>query len=787
DKDFSTLPLDYNVDGAFRKEHLSKLTLSYVMKRLDGEKLVMDCCLLPRPLGVASAEEVLEYTSEILSHLTQINGDIPPYGTSADAATCNGLVLRAWMGLLPDTVTEKLPFFRECTRFTPRYPYWPFSRLVFRTEHVMCGGVGAYHTQKRLSLQVASGCKFLVVGDLWVDQTAMLGQGLSEAAYSIKDFQSDSQAVARMSPCWIRRGWCDLGNHVFCFYVKNKDDLAETRTCMDRTPMDEDSLCKVARQACASAVQFFSCITSLSADEVVYDLRKWWDTEGPRYFQACGRQSAASEEDDEDLTPDCQEVTDLQPSAEPSSMVKLVAVQDRALATEELKIAMQELQTEADGACTVPAEDMRDVVDVATTWAPDADEPGTAPKTLLEVLKRAIRKGGAHFNMGEAPSVGTRSMFLRLHDLVGPMRAFTRQARCEEGIITPAQLERGQVELNDFNYREHLLAVARRSSNISHHRLARSTAWAEAQTHMIAELRAKITPAKGHGVMQPESYRPNKDGKNLQVLVCKLDGAVQAVAVLTVFRGSVVRKPESRHSGTVRVGKPMPCEVPAASAKVLRGTLLQQEGQDQHHWVTSCTATPLLFDPSGCVIGELETAEMRESATRLHVQLSHSAVQAVRLLMAGKIAVPELPPGNPEQDEGAPAETSDAAAQPAAQDQTFTDRSFVRKSLDKTVDLFIRGLIQEYRKSRVQIVSDDGKIKTKTSQLSYDEVCKMIPGFFLSSGSSLQGHRFSQYVHRELTGLLPKAGNLSNGVKEVHRFFSQVAKYTPGQVKLTVG
>ena len=69
-------------------------------------------------------------------------------------------------------------------------------------------------------------------------------------------------------------------------------------------------------------------------------------------------------------------------------------------------------------------------------------------------------------------------------------------------------------------------------------------------------------------------------------------------------------------------------------------------------------------------------------------------------------------------------------------------------------------------------------------------------------------------MHRELTGLLPKAGtlamiarvlwflsqlqwtaqcqtlipeNLSNGVKEVRRFFSQVAKYTPGQVTLTVG
>ena len=44
---------------------------------------------------------------------------------------------------------------------------------------------------------------------------------------------------------------------------------------------------------------------------------------------------------------------------------------------------------------------------------------------------------------------------------------------------------------------------------------------------------------------------------------------------------------------------------------------------------------------------------------------------------------------------------------------------------------------------------------------SYDEVCKMFPGFFLSSGSNVQGHRFSQYVHRELTGLLPKAGTLA--------------------------
>ena len=99
--------------------------------------------------------------------------------------------------------------------------------------------------------------------------------------------------------------------------------------------------------------------------------------------------------------------------------------------------------------------------------------------------------------------------------------------------------------------------------------------------------------------MQPEGYRPNRHGKNLQILMCKLDGAIQVVAVLSVFRGSTVRKGGSQHLGTVRVGKPMPCEVPAASVKVLRGTLLQQEGQDHH--------SLLLFEPSGCVIGELET------------------------------------------------------------------------------------------------------------------------------------------------------------------------------------
>ncbi|OLQ01356.1 hypothetical protein AK812_SmicGene15904 [Symbiodinium microadriaticum] len=81
--------------------------------------------------------------------------------------------------------------------------------------------------------------------------------------------------------------------------------------------------------------------------------------------------------------------------------------------------------------------------------------------------------------------------------------------------------------------------------------------------------------------------------------------------------------------------------------------------------------------------------------------------------------------------------------------QTFNDRSFMRKSLDKTFDLFIRGLVQEYRGCGVQLVDDDGKIKTPAGKLlSYDEVCQMIPGFFLSR-------------------------NLSNGVKEVRRFFSQ--------------
>ena len=79
---------------------------------------------------------------------------------------------------------------------------------------------------------------------------------------------------------------------------------------MNREPLTEPELQKVASKACATAIQFQSFITAdETPDELVCMLRNWWLKESSKFFK-CEVQAQDAEDVDQSLDPDMVEVTE---------------------------------------------------------------------------------------------------------------------------------------------------------------------------------------------------------------------------------------------------------------------------------------------------------------------------------------------------------------------------------------------------------------------------------------------------------------------------------------------
>ena len=198
------------------KDKLSRLALCCVLKRTDTNRFAMSCAMVPRPRGQSTAPEMLTSVCQVLETATCCRDGVPPQGTVSDAAPCNAMVIRAFVGQLPDKVMKATAFLKECTMEKPGISFWPYALVRHGAKrHLVTSFLGGLHIQKRFGLQCQSGCRKVKLGSLFVEVSNMLEFGLPPRAYTLQSPMSDRDSASRMAPCYIGRTWVSLGTHLY--------------------------------------------------------------------------------------------------------------------------------------------------------------------------------------------------------------------------------------------------------------------------------------------------------------------------------------------------------------------------------------------------------------------------------------------------------------------------------------------------------------------------------------------------------------------------------------------
>ena len=376
---------------------------------------------------------------------------------------------------------------------------------------------------------------------------------------------------------------------------------------------------------------------------------------------------------------------------------------------------------------------------------PDEESKGCAqPLTLIDIVQRAMATKKESFDLGDAGGQGDRACLLRAKTLLTPMRQFIRMIRCEESILSQASIEGGVPAGNDWNRREHLLAVARRNAQLSRIRVSRFQMWADAQKKLSAEL-TEIVGGK-EGLVPVDTYRPCVSEALPQVLAVRdVSGNPCVALTLCVYRGAVLRSP-AKPSQRIRTSKPMPGNLPAAATKLIHALKMHEENGEH---IASCTGQVLLLQPSEShVFGELRAEEVKPTAIRIHLRLSKASSDAMRVLASGKHPLPILPSENNASDAAAvdveeeQELTRAAAAEPRV---LFNDRSFMRGTHEQNLDKFFEGLRREYESYGHAFVDSNEMVMLKRPT-PWASLRLRIPSYFLKMCGDLKGYKFSKAI-----------------------------------------
>ena len=318
------------------------------------------------------------------------------------------------------------------------------------------------------------------------------------------------------------------------------DKLATPFTTQGREPLTEAELVTCSKQALAASLQLFCCICEdMQPSELHSELRNFWDRGGGARLFGCPKADGTMEPEDDDeggsdeLSPDMVEVTEEAASAQglmsagPSTGLQemIDAVQNRAAVSEELQTALEELANPEQTAANdeVKDDNLQTARDHFLSQFPEdcegeSDQNAPVPKTVVQLLQRVLRRGGSEFDLGEPPALGQQACLKRAHALVGGIRRFSRLCRLEEGLLAQAVLERSQVPLNEHNFQQHQLSLARQAAGLNNVRMARSEAWARAQTTFVESLKKS---GCCDGLSPVTSYRPPGEQGKGQILLFK--------------------------------------------------------------------------------------------------------------------------------------------------------------------------------------------------------------------------------------------------------------------------
>ena len=538
-------------------------------------------------------------------------------------------------------------------------------------------------------------------------------------------------------------------------------DLQKYNSTKDREPLSMEALKLLSKKGCASAVQLYSCISdSLSATDAYGMLRQWWSDRGQQFFRSL-RPDAL---EDEDLHPDVVEL--LQGELPNANAEILQTLEDRAKISEEIIEVLETENRPAEASATALVSSclgpgaVDDPCDADAGLQGRVQEVTGAARTLRELLRQCQARCPI-FDTSEESSKGRKEMLKRAVQLQMPIRDFVRQARLEERLLSATALgiQPASGELNAWNERQHELALANRAAGASQLKLARATQWYNAQKQFCEET-CKNNAKKTHddpGLKCIHEYRPHRSSSEQQVIAFTTeDEAIAVGVVLSVFRGSIVRKAGASDGATsIRTSRPFPEPLPSTATKLIHVAYLVYK--QSNVWETSCAEECGPVDPVGHVLGELSVCNCEATRTRLHVRLTESAIGALAVLcekgVQGLPRMPAMPRDEPVTC------ASDTAA--AAATLEFTDRSFFKSQMPGQVEKFFRGVAMDFGSSRIQVIDAEGFVTLNGKKEHWETMVKRIPAYFFQEFRNLQGYRFSAAVHYQVIQCLPSKGPLS--------------------------
>ncbi|CAE7364026.1 INVS [Symbiodinium sp. CCMP2592] len=553
--------------------------------------------------------------------------------------------------------------------------------------------------------------------------------------------------------------------------------LQERCSSFARPALDMDTLKNIAKKALRTALEFQCFISVDTAPSELYgDFQKWWRKQGMDLFRS--PDAAANAFDLFDITPELEE--DLEPPAVGDTKEQRAAtevlhqVQDRAQLIADIKAMenpdAQDIQDEAG-----KEDEEKQVVPQQADKEPHESPPeavAAVPTSLSNVLQAAKVNGGDIFDLDSASAAGQTAMLQRVLHMSGFLRSFIRHARAQEGLLSLSTLNSQPAPLNSWNEREHQLAIARRAANVSQVRLSRAQAWQSSQQRLAVDVRPRnsLATEADPGLSPPTTYFPcGKD--RFQIVAHLWGGQVGIGLILTVFRGALVKKPNSSEL-TVRTARPFPDDLPCASTRMVHiaGCIFNPTTAE---YATSCAELCMLCEPVNCIYGELSLAAWRSTKTQLLFRLTPAAAAALKILQAEKKLPIQPIPETTEQTEEDTAAPAPAMSEPS--DLQFNDRSFMCQGLAQATSKFLLALEECYRKKGFAFVdASTGLVHfEKVKSTPWKDLVQRVPGFLQVEFAGLQGHRFSRAVHSKFSQLLPTNGPES--VKALKVFLGLVA------------
>ena len=182
-------------------EHLSALSLHFLLCRMDSMDRVYDVSTIPMPKADGKkGKDILLFAGELLQAVLAANNDLAPSGFAFDCGAGNTSLKRVLLGLEKAVDCPVLcDLKQEASDVHPSL--FPFKKVTYKGQ-VILPSLDSLHIQKRYSAGHVSGLRAVKWGSFFVDFSPALRRGLPWKSYCMREPMSDIEAVQRLNPVY---------------------------------------------------------------------------------------------------------------------------------------------------------------------------------------------------------------------------------------------------------------------------------------------------------------------------------------------------------------------------------------------------------------------------------------------------------------------------------------------------------------------------------------------------------------------------------------------------------